>query len=176
MFTSFDGTRPFTTQQHVDKLNDLIDLEEVDHEHVKLRIFRQNLLGEVKKWFKALLVASIACFQKFEQLFLSKREVKKNPLQIFSEYESLRRNLGDIVQEFTTRFNMVYNSIPSEIEPPPYLAFLHYPDGFDVELDYDLRERSLVILEEIHSNDIGVEKNILAKKGKMNIERRVGLK
>lgn len=35
----FYGIGPLTTQQNVGKLNDFIDLEEVDHEDVKLRLF-----------------------------------------------------------------------------------------------------------------------------------------
>lgn len=38
----FDGIGYYTNQQHVDKLNDFIDLEEVDDENVKLRHFAQG--------------------------------------------------------------------------------------------------------------------------------------
>lgn len=64
----------------MDKLNDFIDLEEVEHEDVKLRIFAQSLSGEVKKWFKALLAGSISNFQQFEQFLIARWEVNKNPL------------------------------------------------------------------------------------------------
>lgn len=45
----FDGTWVLTAQQHVEKLNDFIDLEQVDHEGAKIRLFAQFFLGEVKK-------------------------------------------------------------------------------------------------------------------------------
>jgi len=41
----FDGTSPLTAQQHVDKMNDYFDLQEVDDESTKLRMFTQNLGG-----------------------------------------------------------------------------------------------------------------------------------
>lgn len=35
----YDGTGETTAKQHVDKVNDFVDLEEVDHEDVKMRLF-----------------------------------------------------------------------------------------------------------------------------------------
>jgi hypothetical protein len=35
----FDGTGTMTAQQHVDKMNDFFDLQEVDDEYVKMRLF-----------------------------------------------------------------------------------------------------------------------------------------
>ena len=46
----FDGTGPTIGQQHIDKMNDFVDVEEVDFDDVKMRIFAQNLAGEVRKW------------------------------------------------------------------------------------------------------------------------------
>ena len=65
------------TQQHLDRFLGCIDLEEVDHEEVKMRLFAQRLSGEVKKWFRALPTCSILNSQHFEQIFLNKWEEKK---------------------------------------------------------------------------------------------------
>ena len=35
----FDGTRPLNTQQHVDKMNDYFDLQEVDEADIQMRLF-----------------------------------------------------------------------------------------------------------------------------------------
>ena len=82
--------------------------------------------------------------------------MKKTPSQILPEYNALKRNPGESVQEFTVRFNKTYNSIPAEIKPPPSLALLHYPICFDAELAYQLRERNPATLEQMQSNAIGV--------------------
>lgn len=52
----FDGTGTIRAQQHIDKMNDFIYLEEVDDDDVKLRIFSQILVGQVRKWYKGLAV------------------------------------------------------------------------------------------------------------------------
>ena len=48
-----------TTEEHVDLFNEFIDREEVDHEDVKLRLFSQSFICEVRKWFKSLTPGSI---------------------------------------------------------------------------------------------------------------------
>jgi hypothetical protein len=114
----FDGTGPLSAQQHVDKMNDYFDLQEVDEADVQMRLFAQSLTGDVKKWYKGLRVASMLDLTAFQRSFLDRWEVKKNPLQILSEYENIRRNQGETVQDYCTRFNNLYNAIPANIKPP----------------------------------------------------------
>jgi hypothetical protein len=55
----FDSSGPLNAQQHVDKMNDYFDLQEVDEADVQMRLFAQSLTGDVKKWFKTLRAATI---------------------------------------------------------------------------------------------------------------------
>ena len=80
---------------------------------------------------------------------MRKWEEKKNPLQILAEYNALKMNPNEFVQYFTTRFNKIYDSIPENIKPPPGLALLHYLDGFDLDMAYQLRERNTSTLEQM---------------------------
>jgi len=67
------------------------DLEEVDHEYAKIRLFAQSLTSEVKEWFRGLPTGSIHNFQEFEAIFLGKWERKKNSLHLLTQYNNLRR-------------------------------------------------------------------------------------
>jgi hypothetical protein len=96
-----------------------------------MRLFAQILTGDVKKWFKSLPVASLNDIASFHQPFLNRWEVNKNPLQILSEYESIKRNQGESVQDYCTRFNNIYNEIPTKscyhfVKYPCY-HFVKYP-------------------------------------------------
>jgi len=51
---TWGGDEDITVEEHVDRFNDFVDREEVDDEDVKLRLFAQTFIGEVRKWFKAL--------------------------------------------------------------------------------------------------------------------------
>jgi hypothetical protein len=172
----FYATGPLNAQQHVDKMNDYLDLQEVDEVDVQMRLFAQSLTGEVKKWFKALPAASIADLVVLQRSFLDRWGVKKSPLQILSEYENIKRNQGESVQDYCTRFNNLYNAIPTDIKPPPGLALIKFPDGFDADMSYQLRERDAATLEDMQKCAISVEANLLAKRARQRNERRVMIK
>ena len=124
------------------KVTNFIDLEEIENDDAKMCIIAQFFSGEVKKWFRSLGSGTIGTSQQLIDLFMEKWEEKKNPLQILAEYNTLKRNTNESVQEFTTRFNKIYHSIPDNIKPPPGLALLHYLGSFDPDMAYQLRERN----------------------------------
>jgi hypothetical protein len=84
----------------------------------------------------------------------------------------LKRNLGETVQQFSTRFNKVYHSIPVDVRPPPGLAQLHYLDAFDTKMPFQLRERDTTTLEEMKNVAIDVESNLLYKRSKLRVEEK----
>ena len=101
-----------------------------------MRIFSQILGGEAKKWFKILNPNSINDLPYLHQTFINKWEIKKNPLQIISEYSNLKRNTGENVQDYCTRFNSVYNALPPNMKPPLGLALAKFPEAFDPNMAY----------------------------------------
>ena len=98
--------------------SDWVDLEEVDHDDVKVRLFTQSLVGEARKWFKNILDNSILNYQAFEYSFKEKWEDNKNPKQYLSQYHSMRRRESESIQEFSNRFMKTYNVIPAQFKPP----------------------------------------------------------
>jgi hypothetical protein len=97
----FDGTTEVTYLQHMVKVTDFIDLEEIDNDDANMRVIAQSFSGDVKTWFRNLTPNSVANPQELTDLFLSKWEEKKNPLQILVEYDALRRHPNESVQDFT---------------------------------------------------------------------------
>jgi hypothetical protein len=93
-----------------------------------------------------------------------------------SEYENIKRNQGETVQDYCTRFNNLYNAIPTEIKPPQGLALIKFPDGFDANMSYQLRERNFATLEDMQKSAISVEANLLVKRARQRSERRVTIK
>ena len=76
----FDGEGNFTARQDMDKFEDFIDLEEVDYDDAKMRLFAKILFGESKRWFKYLPAISILTFETFQNIFLDRWEGKNSPL------------------------------------------------------------------------------------------------
>ena len=110
-------------------------------------MFAQSLGGEERKWFKNLTPHSINDLQYSHQTFINKWQVRKNPLQILSDYNNLKRNTRESVQDFCTRFNSVYNALPPDLKPPQGSALAKFLEGFDPEMAYELREKDPLTLE-----------------------------
>jgi hypothetical protein len=81
-----------------------------------------------------------------------------------------------MVQDYCTRFNNLYNAISTDIKPPQGLALIKFPDGFDADMSYQLRERNATTLEDMQKSAISVEANLLAKRARQRSERRVTIK
>jgi len=145
-------------------MSNFFELHEIDEADVQMRLFAQTLTGDVKKWFKAFPANHIFDLANFQRLFNDRWERKKNLFQILSEYQNIRRAPNESVQDYCTRFNNIYNAIPTNIKPPPDLALIKFLDGFDADLSYQLRERNPETLEQMQSNVVSVEANLLAKK------------
>jgi hypothetical protein len=161
-----------STQKHLDWFNDFFDLEEVDHEDAKMRLFPQSLSGEVRKWFKALQAVSIHDFASFETFFLAIWGDKKNPLRLLTQYNNIKISPDETVQDLSARFMKFYNSILTEVKPPPGATQLQYVGSFDSEFALLLRERRSNTLGAMMSDVIEVEVNMMASgKIKHNFDR-----
>ena len=150
-----------TTQQHVDRFSDFVDLEEVDYDDVNMRLYVQSFLGEVKRWFRGLTIR-ILTYQELENAFLKKWEDKKNPLQLLTQYNSLKRDPAETIQEFSARFMRVYGSMPVDVKPPAGASKLHFVDSFDSDFALLLRERRLSMLTDMIEDVVEVEANLMA--------------
>jgi hypothetical protein len=169
----FDGENAnITAEKHIQRFEDFLDLYEVEDDDVYIRMFSLSLQGKVKNWFKNLPAASIENFHQFMQVFLDRWVIMGNVFLILEEYDHLKRNPGETVQQFSTRFNKVYHSIPVDVRPPPGLAQLHYPDAFDPEMTFQLRERDTATLEEMKNVAVDVEANLLNKRSKLRAEEK----
>jgi hypothetical protein len=173
----FDGENgKITDEKHIQNLEDFLDLYEVEDDDVCIIMFSLSLGGKVKDWFKNLPVASIRNFQQFMQVFLDRWVVMGNVFLLLEEYDHLKRKPGETVQQFSTRFNDVYHSIPVDVRPPPGLAKLHFPEAFDPEMAFQLRERNTASLEEMQNIAVDVETNLLIKRSKLKNKEMEQLK
>ena len=88
----------------------------------------------------------------------------------------IKRNVGESVQDYCVRFNAIYNVIPANIKPPEGLALLKFPESFDANMAYQLREHDPTTLEDMQKNVVSVATNLLAKTARMRSEKRVTIK
>ena len=141
-----------------------------------MRLFVQTFAGEMRKWFRGFLAARITTLAELQRQFLNRWEVKKNPLQILAEYEQIKQNADDSVQDYCVRFNAVYNEILDHLKPPVGLAMTKFPDGFDADMAYQLREREPATMEDMQKIVVSVEANLLSKRARAKAEKKVIVK
>jgi hypothetical protein len=58
-----------------------------------------------------------------------------------TKFGSLKRKEGELVSDFSKRFNKMYNKIPAEINPTEASAKITYASAFDLEFCLLLKER-----------------------------------
>lgn len=143
---------------------------------MRIKIFVQSLTGEVRTWFRSLAANSIPDPGSLYQSFLSRWEKKKDPLHILTEYDTIRRGPQETVLDYCTRFNTTYNFIPQNLRPPFDLALIKFPNGFDANMAYQLRERAPVTLADMQKIAVSVEANLIAKRNQARAERRTTFK
>ena len=102
--------------------------------------------------------------------------MKKDPLSILFEYDNIKKNFGESVQDYCIRFNSVYNAIPADIKPPRGSYLINFPDGFDPDMAYQLRERDPATLEDMQKIAVSVEANLNARRARMKAEKKVAIK
>ena len=56
------------------------------------------------------------------------------------------------------------------------LVLIKFPDGFDPDMACQLRERDAATLEDIQKIAVSVEANLLAKRARANVEKKVTIK
>ena len=76
---------------------------------------------------------------------------------MLTQYNQLRRRNDESVKSFSSRFNMIYNSLPVQCKPPEGMAKLHYAEAFDDKFELFLRERISSTLVDMMNDAIEVE-------------------
>jgi hypothetical protein len=87
---------------------------------------------------------------------------KKNPLELLTQYNNMKKAPEETMSKFTAHFLKVYNSIPAKVKLAPMAAQLQYTDSLDNNFSLLFRERRSTNLDAIMSNAIEVEVNMMA--------------
>jgi len=172
----FDGTGSYSALQHTKKMQDYFENYEIDDDGVRMKIFVQSLIGDSRPWFRSLPANSIGDPKALYQTFLNRWEKKKDPFHILSEYNTIKRGPQETILDYCARFNNVYNAIPQNLRPPPDLALYTFPDGFDSDMAYQLREREPQTLADMQKIAVSVEANLIAKRNRARTERKTTFK
>ena len=90
---------------------------------------------------------------------------------MLTAYNKLRRRNDESIKKISSRFNIVYNSLPEDCKHLEGMAKLHYAEAFDDDFALFLRERRFATLADMMSDSIEVEINMMSsKRGRYKVE------
>jgi len=72
-------------------MQDYFESYEIDNDSVRMKIFVESLIRDVRTWFRSLPANSIADPEALYQSFINRWEKKKDPLHILAEYDTIKR-------------------------------------------------------------------------------------
>jgi hypothetical protein len=107
---NFTGEGDITTEEHLATFYSYADNYDIVIEYVWMIIYVHSIYGEARKWFRALPPRSIDGIESLDEAFL------KNWGDI-KGFGSLKKGEGESIFDFSKRFNIIYNRIPTEVNP-----------------------------------------------------------
>jgi hypothetical protein len=127
----FTGSGDYTTEEHTEAFYAYAENINISEEDVWTRIFVQSLDGQARKWFKELPANSVTGIEQLDEVFLKHWGERRYILYYISKFGNLRRENGELVLDFTKRFNKMFGKIPAEIKPTDASTKITYSSAFD---------------------------------------------
>eukprot|EP01018_Ginkgo_biloba_P015769 Gb_38181 [translate_table: standard] len=170
LLPKFSGDNEIFVDNHIYAFQDCVDNLPVDYEDVYMRIFVQILEGEARKWFRNLPANSIDSWATFHRMFMEKWGEKKDHQYYLSEFGSLKKKNGEIVDDLNKRFNKMYNKIPADIRPSQAIAKVTYAAAHDPDFAMMLRERRSATLDIMQNDVVDIEEYEEEEQGPFEVQ------
>jgi hypothetical protein len=114
----FDGESDIISDEnHVQWFDHFIDLFEIDHDDVCMRVFTKSLIGDTKHWFKHLHPETINSWVELKKFFLKFWGKEKSLELQLTEFYALKRHNNEAIFVFSRNFSSVYYNLSKEIQP-----------------------------------------------------------
>jgi hypothetical protein len=128
---NFPGNNVITVEDHIYVMGQDMDNAGIDHEDVDMKIFTSSLTEEPLDWFKGLPYNYITTYDAFSTLFKSKWSRKVYGGTLATQFNQIKKKENEIVREFISRFDMLYNQVPTDCHPSASSSCLLYMNAFE---------------------------------------------
>jgi hypothetical protein len=159
----FDGEPgSISAEKHIQGFEHFIDLFEIEHDDVCMRVFSQYLKGDNKDRFKHLQPEEISSWEELKDVFLKFWGNKKSLDLHLREFYALEKQDNETISVFNRRFSSIYQNLPQEIRPTEAAAMLHYATTLHPDLSLLLMERISKSLQQMFYDTQDIQHNIQA--------------
>jgi hypothetical protein len=165
----FDGESSIiSAKKHIQGFENFIDLFEIDHNDVCMRIFSQSLKGDTKHWFKHLHPETISSWVELKKFFFKFWGKEKSLELQLTEFYALKRCNNESISVFSRNFSSVYYNFSKEIQPSEAASMLHFTTTLHLDFSFLLMERRPRSLQQMFSDAQDIQHNIQACKQTQN--------
>ena len=141
-----------STEKHIQGFENFIDLFEIDHDDVCMRVFSQSLKGDTKHWFKHLHLETIISWVELKKVFLKFWGKEKSLERQLNEFYTLKRPKNESISVISRKFSSIYYNFSEEIQPSETAAMLHYEATLHPNFSFLLMERRPESLQKMFSD------------------------
>jgi len=106
----------------------------IEHEDVAMRLFASSLTKEALDWFRGLPENNLTSYDAFSNLFKSRWSKKVDGGILGTQFNQVKKKENETVKEFITRFDRLYNQIPTDYRPTASYVRLFYMNAFEGQL------------------------------------------
>ena len=117
MLLKFDPKKGVSTEDNLIFFYIALNILNVEHEDVVCRLFPYTFNPRESSWYFSLQDKSIANWDGFEKVFISKFGDRKTIAALMKELMSMRMEKKGKVQEFNHRFTTLLNSFSAVTKP-----------------------------------------------------------
>jgi hypothetical protein len=141
-----------------------MDNESIDHEDVSMRLFTSSLTEEALDWFKGIYDNHITTYDAFSFLFKRIWLRKGDGRTLGTHFNQIKKQHNETLKEFISRFERLYNQIPTDYHPTTSSIRLLYMNSFEGKFRYILKYKSPTSLAEAKEFSIDIDDNLLYSK------------
>ena len=97
----------------------------IDHEDVAMRLFASSLTDEALDWFKGLPDNQITTYDALPPY------LKADGGTLAAQFNLIKKKENETVREFISRFDKLYNQIPTDYRPSTSSIRILYMNAFE---------------------------------------------
>jgi hypothetical protein len=129
-----------------------------EHPDVFLRLFVSSLTGSARRWINKLSKGSIKTLEDIEQAFQKYWCEKESMDSLYSQYTNICKASSEGIRDFNDRFNLLLKKIRPSFSEEAVLQ--HYLNSLEGVLQFTLKDRSPLTLEEAQNFACQIEQNL----------------
>jgi hypothetical protein len=130
-----------TVEDHLYVMGRDMDNAKIGHEDVAMKLFTSSLTEEALDWFKGFPDNHITSYDVFSNLLKSRWSRKANGGTLGTQFNRIKKKENETVKKFNTRFDRLYNQIPTEFYPTASSVCLLYMNAFEGQFCFNLKDK-----------------------------------